>query len=244
MKLGFSTGVFYPIVKNHDVILRNFELNNIKTIEINAATPDELSEINQSTTDYNSFSNISIHAPFKQVQYSGDNSTRILLKSLLKLQQQTRAKYILFHPDVVSDFSIIQEVIGDVAAFENMDNRKEMGSNIEDLMQVFKVCPDAKWVCDLNHVYTVDRSMKLATQLHQEFSSRLVGYHLSGYQDESTLHTVLYKTGETIIMSGVQDWTAQIILEGGYPVDEQFLEKEFQYVSKQLIAIKKSTENI
>lgn len=66
---------------------------------------------------------------------------------------------ILFHPDQVRDFGWAKEKYGNRLAFENMDSKKLFGKTVEDMTKVFELCPDAKFILDVNHVYTNDQTI-------------------------------------------------------------------------------------
>ncbi len=209
---GFSTGSFYPYSDLNQVISYLTSLP-VNAIEINFGRPKELDHFNSKTLSLlRSFSHISIHAPFVGVRYNSSSSP--LLHQLLQIQQQTHARYILFHPDLVDDFKLIQQVLGPLAAYENMDCRKNFGNSLADLETIFALHPEAGWVYDLNHVFTLDPTMNLGEKLYQTFKTKLVGYHLSGYGNEKLLHTLLYQTQELPILQALHNYQVPVIHEG------------------------------
>lgn len=233
LQLGFSTGVFYP--RNIDLVQIIESIYKIESelLELNFASPEELSEVTSDVWGHvKKFQKFSIHAPFKNITY-GSTTTPVLVK-LSEIVTAHNPEYILFHPDVVTDFRQIYSLFGEKCAFENMDKRKGFGNKLSDLEMVFQQCPKAKWVFDLNHIYSIDRTMDLADRFYQQFSDRLVGYHVSGYLNETVLHTCLFRTQETMIIDALKDRSMLIIDEGGYPEDSEFLKKEYNYLSQNL----------
>ena len=231
--LGYSTGVFYPSVNKINSILHRLTDLQTNLIEVNVATPSELSQITEDDIKIiNKFKTKTIHAPFKDVRY--DVSQRDLLRKLYELAKKIDATYILFYLFSIDDFGIVYDELGQLAAFENMDARKNFGNKVEDLETIFSLCPKSGWVCDLNHMYSIDKSMQLSKDFHNHFRDRLVGYHISGYGDESILHTCFYLTHETQILNGIENMTVPLIHEGGNPVDPNFLVNEFEYVSSYI----------
>lgn len=237
--LGYSTGVFYPSVIKMTLILENLIAIQNNLVEINIATASELNQITEHDVEIiNKFKIKTIHAPFKDIRYN--TNQRNLLSKLNVLAKKIDAKYVLFHPDTIDDFEVVYDEFGQLAAFENMDVRKNFGNKVEDLETIFSLCPKSGWVCDLNHIYTLDNSMKLSKDFHDLFRDRLVGYHISGYGDESILHTCFYLTHETQILNEIENMTAPLIHEGGNPSDPNFLLNEFKYVTSHISKIKKT----
>lgn len=231
-KFGFSSGVYYPEDISLRTALERLAQHQLSTVEVNIATPQELQAALQEDLDpiLTHFACKTIHAPFKGITYSA--ADRDLLQTLRQLAERWQVEYVLFHPDTVEDFSVITETVGSYAAFENMDNRKAFGNTVADLQEVFETCPDARWVCDLNHVYTNDRTMKLGKDLHAAFGNRLCGYHVSGYGSEEMLHTCFFLTHEDVILDALQNTEVPIIHEGGAADHPDFLNQEQLYLSK------------
>jgi hypothetical protein len=111
-----------------------------------------------------------------------------------------------------------------------MDIDKKFGKSIEDMKHVFELCPDAKWVFDLNHVYTNDNTMETAKDFYNTFKQRLTHYHLSGY---GGFHDALCLSKEDIILKGIQSLEFPIIDEGNLLL-KGVLKEEFEYVSNRI----------
>lgn len=155
-----------------------------------------------------------------------DNVLKVIDKIISKSSPDT----VLIHPDQVTDFSWARSKYGKMLAFENMDSNKKFGKTIEDMKKVFELCPDAKWVFDVNHIYTNDDTMGIAKDFYSEFKNRLTHYHLSGY---GGFHDALCLSKEDIILKGIQSLDFPIIDEGNL-ILKDVLEKEFEYVSNRI----------
>lgn len=184
------------------------------------------------------FEYISIHAP---VLISDDPKIwirypslegGIIIDELLKIAKVIKADTILFHPDLVDDFRWLNNKVGDLLSFENMDSKKSFGKTVKDLEAVFIEAPNAKWVCDVNHIYTIDPSMKLSKEFHTAFKDRLCHYHLSGY---GGFHDCLHISQEDIILEGIKDFSVPIINEGrALRNGRESLVKENDYILARL----------
>lgn len=160
--------------------------------------------------------------------------TEATIDKIIQIADITGAQTILFHPDLVDDFKWLNDKIGDRLALENMDERKFFGKTVGDLEKAFSLAPKAKWVCDVNHLYTLDKTIRLAEEFHQAFAHKLCHYHLSGYGGPQ-LHDLLYLTREDIILEGIKNFSAPIIHEGRALRDgKASLVKENEYILARL----------
>jgi sugar phosphate isomerase/epimerase len=239
IKLGYSTGTADTPLTLSDKIKLVSEFTT-DAIEISYRVTDRMQErigLEEHKLLQN-FKYISIHAPVrthdgKPVTYPGNGMKYI--QDILENIKGLNVKVIVFHPDTVIDWKALAEVVPfDMLAVENMDNRKDFGQTVADLERVFKQVPHAKWVCDVNHFYTIDRSMNLADEFHNAFRDRLCHYHISGY---GGLHDCFCNTQEDVIMNGVQDFSKPMINEGGAPCNRELMQREHLYVT-QLISKK------
>lgn len=136
-----------------------------------------------------------------------------IIEEIQQLDHDLKLNTILFHPDIVNNIEWLAHVFGSKLAFENMDVSKNFGKTITDLESVFNKAPKAKFVCDLNHVYTVDPTMKFSDELHTAFGDRLCHYHISAYNNR---HDVFYQNqSEITILHGIKNPKLPMIHEGG-----------------------------
>jgi len=243
IRLGYSIGDPNPkfTLKERIKILLSVESHGI---ELGFTRSDRLNESldDEDVRNIKRFNHISIHAPVVSsvdpstgdkvwIRYPSNEADSIIDK-VLEIAYRTNANIILFHPDLIDDFDWINDKVDNLLAFENMDVKKPFGSTVGDLERVFLKSPQARWVCDVNHLYTVDHSMKLTEEFHQAFGDRLSYYHLSGY---GGFHDCFYVSGEDIIMNGLKDFTKSIIHEGMALRDGKIsLQKENEYILEYL----------
>lgn len=232
MDLGYSTGCFYA----YDLPLKEkirFILDIQRdAIEVIFQENRELREaLGKETVGLvKKFKYRSLHAPVKNIKYPSSKSNPIVEK-LLFLVEKINPQTVLFHPDLITDFNWLNQKFGPLLAFENMDFRKNYGKTIKDLEEVFDKSPQAKWVFDVNHLYTHNRSMNKANQYYQKFRDRFCHYHLSGY---GGFHNCLCLTNEDIILKGIVDPSRPIISEGAAPNMKEVIRQEHAYILSKL----------
>ncbi|HEC67076.1 MAG TPA: hypothetical protein ENI23_17505 [bacterium] len=179
------------------------------------------------------FKEVFIHAPVqlkdKWCNYPSA-ATDTFIKTLQELSEADNVTSVLFHPDIVKDFSYLNNLFGEKLSFENMDNKKDFGNRVKDMITVFEKSPQAKWVCDVNHIYTNDPTLKSAAAWHSEFKDRLRYYHLSAF---GGFHSLFIDTHEDEIVEGILDPNKPIIHEGfNMPEQIEKLQREKEYILK------------
>ena len=240
IKLGYSLGGSkpkHPSLRERINILLSVENHAVELSYIDSTRLQEKLD-NDDIEKMKKFKFISIHTPTilsktnkKFIRYPSKEGNAFIDK-ILKIAKKINANIILFHPDLIDDFEWLNNKIGNHLAFENMDAGKSFGKTIIDLKKVFSKSPQAKWVCDVNHIYTIDQSMKLSEEYHKNFADRLSYYHLSGYGGG---HNPLYISQEDIILKGIKNFSVPIINEGGALKDgRESLLKENKYILDRL----------
>jgi len=172
----------------------------------------------------------SIHAPSDTRYPSAEGEA--IIEQILDYAKRIKAHTVVLHPDRVDDFSWINQRLGSLLAFENMDYRKTFGRTVKDMEAVFRRSPKARFVCDLNHIFTWDETMRAAAEFHSAFADRLCHYHLSGYGGDG--HQCLSITHEDVIISAVSNAATPIILESVPEADTPSLPTECLYVRQRL----------
>jgi hypothetical protein len=244
IKLGYSLGV--PPDSKYSLKERIKIISSVETyaVELSYLRKSRLKDRldKEDIEGLKKFQYRSIHAPAIDDDYDSHDKRRWirypnkesaeLLDLIIEIADETKANTILFHPESIDDFNWLNEKVGERLAFENMDIKKSFGATIKDLEKVFSQAPKAKWVCDVNHIYTIDSSMKLADDFHQAFGDRLCHYHLSSY---GGLHDSFYISQEDIILKGLKDFSKPIIHEGWALRDgKDSLVKENKYILNRL----------
>jgi hypothetical protein len=243
IKLGYSIGDNIPglPLSEQVKILSSIEKD---AVEVGYVIAKRLKiKQNKETIDLlRSFNYVSVHAPAlvsdnkdktsrEWIDYPSSHGEEIV-EQILEIADLIDADTILFHPDLVEDFDWLSKKVGDRLAFENMDDRKKFGKTVEDMEKVFEKVPNAKWVCDVNHIYTNDRTMKSSEEFHKAFADRLCHYHISGYGD---FHDCFYRSKEDIILTGIKDLSIPLINEGiALREGEISLRKEHDYILTRL----------
>lgn len=230
VKIGYSTGFFGALPLTN--LQRLKKIDSIKHYEavefgINSGSrvlvegfPEELFDL------LKHFTYRSLHLP-PDLRYPS-KELDIILDPIMGFSKRAGIETFVVHPDRIDDFDYINKNFGSALAIENMDNRKEFGKSVYDLEYAFTNCPHAKFVCDINHIFSNDKTMGLASELHKSFGDRLCHYHVSGLG--SIIHSFLCKTHEDVMFKGVQNTNKPIILEGGLDYNNGLLEEEYSYV--------------
>jgi len=244
IKLGYSSGAGpkpkYTLTERLEILaaleLEAMELSFVVASRLEEGLDEETIRL------IKKFKYISIHAPSvskddeerEWIKYP-TRGTAALLNKIIGIAEVTGAQTIVFHPDLVEDFAWLNNKVGERLAFENMSAEKPFGTTVADLEKVFALAPGAKWVCDANHIYTIDRSMKLADEFHRAFGARLCHYHISGYGKSRLRHDCFYVSQEDIILEGVKDFSVPLINEGGALTDgANSLNQENKYILDRL----------
>jgi hypothetical protein len=115
---------------------------------------------------------VSVHAPTKRVE-TGD---RALAAALAELPPVVDA--IVLHPDTLSEPAAFR-ALGRRAVIENMDARKDAGTTVSELADLFDVLPEAGFCLDVAHVWSLDPTMALGHELLDAFRLRLTHVHVS-----------------------------------------------------------------
>ena len=186
------------------------------------------------------FENVYMHAPVKLdnewCSYPSNKMDKYIDR-ILNLMDRVEIKSVLFHPDLVKDFNYLNKLFGKKLSFENMDVKKEFGTTIQDMEAVFNKSPQARWICDLNHLYTLDETLNNTTKWHEVFGDRLVYYHLSAF---GGFHSLFVDTHEDVILKGLLDTSKPVIHEGfsnpdaidKLPSEKRYIEDFFQQQRK------------
>lgn len=217
-----------------EYLTKALEFSN-EAIELSLVTTDRIFYDARAVSLLRKFKYRSIHLPVldasKKVIIYPDPKIFDELGTVDRYISEISPQTVLVHPDQISDFDWLAEKYGDLLAFENLDAKKIFGKTVADLNFVFKKCPKAKLVLDLNHVYTNDESMALADDIYQAFKTRLCHFHLSGY---GGFHDALCLSQENVIVKGLVSLDYPIIDEGNL-MERDLLKTEFDYVCELLL---------
>jgi len=231
--IGFSTGVFY---KEKDILESIEFLNTLpgNAIELNFLKKEELFKTIQKITPdmLEKFTYISLYAP--KYSYGNDELTRDIFREIQKFQKinQMHLDAIVIHPNTIWDFKVLEKYSLPLA-FENLDAREESGiyRTPQGLSQLKKQFPSVRFVIDVNHIYTIDPTMKLAQKFYDALDDNIAQYHLSGC--ENKYHAPLYKNKQKEIIKAMKNPDIiPIIIESVLRPNEAL--KEYEYILANL----------
>jgi endonuclease IV len=223
-RLGFSTGALYKFctVKESLKILKNLGISTVELgfIRLSRIKQGQLDEITKE--DLEGFNYVSFHAP--KYSYGINEGTKFIFSEIEKINKIRHLDAVIFHPDCIEDISAFHHAPFQVL-FENMDNRKSLFQTPENIKRIVDENDNFKVVLDVNHIYTNDPTMKLASRFYEELGNKIVQIHLSGYKE---FHDPLYMTKQTGIIAAIKDLTVPLIIESVISPDE--IEKERNYI--------------
>lgn len=208
MIFGFSTGALYKFYTPRESlsVLRDAGIYSVELCfnlaRIRRGLLDEIIG-----ADLEDFEYVSVHAP--AVDYVGNKEAEEILKKIERLNKERTLDLVVFHPDQISDFSIFDGVSFRVA-FENMDYRKKSFKRPEEFTELLFNNASRYLVLDVNHIYTNDSSMDLASEYYDAFGDRIKEVHLSGFQE---VHDPLFQTEQIMIIKAIKDFNIPIIVE-------------------------------
>lgn len=228
--IGFNSGVLYhtchPISKEMLEIIRNTGAN---AVELGYSTTDRSNQLkNLEISDFQGFSYVSIHAP-SNFNYGKNKETEETLNLIQESHKKFNFSVVVIHPNLVSDWNVFNNY--DLPfAIENMDHRKKFGRTVEDIKKVFQNNKHLKFVLDLNHCYSNDKTLKLASDFYEKFQDRLCEIHISGFLE---YHEPLFQTKQDKIIKALPKKEVPIIIESVCK-NETELKNESDYIKTLL----------
>jgi len=162
-----------------------------------------------------------------------DKKLEPYLAIIKKIAHDLEINTFVVHPDQIADFEWANNEFGALLGFENMDNKKKFGKTVEDLQNVFTQCPQAKFICDLNHLYTNDKTMESSKKFHNAFKERLTHYHVSAVGAHHD--TFIRFPNEVGILVGVSEHNVPMVHEG-YEPEYRNAEDEYNLIRRMLVS--------
>ena len=236
MLIGFSTGALYKSKLSLKEKLALYEELDCRAVELNYIRIEDLLAVNVASfpvEELSSFEWVSLHAPVKINYGATDSPTQEIFAKIEEVHKVRPLNLVVFHPETVVDFEPFKNA-GFPVAFENMDNRKDSHRSAEDLAKVLSLDDKFRFVLDVNHAYTNDKTMKLASELYKRAGHRLSEIHLSGY---STYHEPLHATRQLQIIHAIRDFETPIIIES--VLSPETLGAELQYIFQTIEWLRK-----
>ena len=233
IKIGFSSGALKK--SNLNLLARLEFLQHLKcqALELHFIGDELYSPVVKrlKAACFKKFKYISLHAP---MGHYGDNETTEKIFGIIrKINEMLNLDTVVFHPDCVTDLSILDK-IGFPVAFENMDSRNSSFQTPDKLVSIINSNKNFKLVLDLNHAYTNDHTMALAKKFYTEFSHKIIHIHLSGYRSSrlGSRHVPLFQTGQIKIIRAVKNFNLPIIVESNVSLIEA--KNEYEYILDNL----------
>jgi len=184
-KIGFSTGCLHQTDLSLEQRIDFYKNAGATAIEISLGKLEELKNLDLTTTLIKKileFDYVSIHAPF-DTPYCKNNQTKEILSKLNYINKNLPNQGIVIHPDLVEDFSILQDSRLPFL-IENMDERKIKGKSVKEFQEYNQL--QFNYVFDVQHAYRNDQTMQSAKEILKTMGSRLKHLHASGQTDLST----------------------------------------------------------
>ncbi len=199
-------------------------LDRLKNIELSAETIRAIL----------SFDYISLHAPAGNFVYDTSPESARILSKIDQWVTNLSLRLVVVHPDRVHDNKVLQNRNWPLA-LENMDRRKNDGQTVAQMKTWLDKFPQASMVLDINHAFTLDKSMQLASDLYANFSSRIREIHFSGYTDEEQIHEPITISHCEYLLKYIPDKTLPIIIEIFVNnLSDEVLRKEFETIRDYL----------
>lgn len=229
MRIGLTTGFafkeIYPVSEGAFSVCREVSSD---LVEINCIGGiEEIDALD--FVDYYGLSNfgtITFHAPCIGVRYGQNLQTKEIFSKIEEICRRIKIDVVVFHPDIVDDFLIFNSCSFPVA-FENMDARKSFAKTVDDLEKVFQLVPEAGFVLDANHCFSIDRTMILANEMLARFGERLCEVHVSGFLFD--YHGLIHLSRQDIILEAIPDVDVPIVIES-LCHNTKDIKREYEYI--------------
>lgn len=183
MIIGFCTGSLYKLINSTKESIGLIKASGANAIELCGGHKERFDADKENfmlleKQDLENFEHVSLHAPWG-ISYAKNSQTHKLLTDIKRIHDRLDFDLIIFHPDIIKDFSIFLQYSFPIA-FENMDKRKRDMRTPEELEKIFQN-NEFGFVLDLTHAYMNDSTMNLAEKLIDKFADRIKEVHCSGY---------------------------------------------------------------
>lgn len=230
--LGFSSGCIFKL--DETICNKNLERMldvGCNAIELNLYELQAVPKANKLDKSLlQSYEYISIHCPVR-TRYVKDKNTFDLLNALRDLAEENNAQTLLFHPDVVEDWSVFENYTDLPLAIENMDNQRsiyidshEFDKHIDE--QGFG------FVADLQHMFTFNNDMTKEMDF-LKFHPVTRQVHFSGYH-EVEKHVPIHQTLQHDLTTSLKNWKGKPVIIESVVNDFGELKTEFDYIKSYL----------
>lgn len=237
MLLGFSTSFMHnfiqPISKEAIRICREI---GCKAVELGAGRLERLPYFSDiSADDLKDFQYISVHGPnHNEMKKLDTKGQRAVLDNLQEIHERLPFACLVLHPgEWITDWEIFKDYSLPIA-FENMDWRHKIGTDVASLREIFSN-KNFKMVLDVNHSYTHDSTLRLSHDLYDNFKDRIMHCHLSGFgaHESGKEHIPLFQSQQVEIIKAIPNLDLPIIIES-ICNNKKEVKQEFEYIKKIL----------
>ncbi len=175
----------------------------------------------------------SIHAPVLDIVYGDNKKCKETLKKITELYKQINARNVVFHKDLIKDYSVITGY-DFVASIEN-DDWNNPKNTIEDTRNVLDNNREFKLTFDFAHAIVTSSDI---SEYINYFKDRIAEIHISVIPSkELGIHAFLYKHDSREIrrlMKFLKAVSVPLVLECEVPNanEIELIEKEMQLLKK------------
>ncbi len=231
-----STGCLYNVIDDMNDRIEELSKFSPMGIELLFSHLNHLLSFNISKKNLEYLKDLkfnSIHAPWKEITYGENKTTKEAFKKISFLYKQIKAGNVVFHTSHIKDYSLILNS-NFVSSIENSDWRNP-GHNIEDIKSILDKYEKLKFTFDFAHAITVSAT-DIPNYISQ-FKDRLAEIHISMYDKVSQEHSFLHEYNSKEIKGLLQylkNTSVPLILECFIPGPEEIklIKKEIEYLEK------------
>ncbi len=233
MLVGVSTGVLYKSINGMNQQIDFFRNSgaDIDGLEISLGDADMpnclvISKENEKYLRQLKF--ISMHLPWKNIEYSNKETPEI--QDMSKLYRQLNCRVAVIHPDCVKDikdYGFLQKLFPGLSV-ENMTYRKQRtGCSIASIKKITDKYEKLGMVLDFAHCMGAPDSFE---SYEKAFYEKVTEIHMSApkKEEERIMHLLLHKTG---VLPKITSRKIPLILEGRLSSVEE-LEKELAFAKR------------
>jgi hypothetical protein len=173
---------------------------------------EKFSFSNQNISNIKKLKYFSIHAPWKEIVYDSQKTTRQLLDKLEQLTSEIDTKTIVFHTDILEeDFFEEIKKYNFVPSFENMDYQKDTGTEHDHIKKILERDSKFRFVFDIAHALDLGEKTTRDLLLLKDKISEV---HFSFRSRISNCHEMVSQNNDLKIFDYLKDITVPLILEG------------------------------
>lgn len=225
-KIGISTGIFYKFYEEEEInrSISHISRWNVEIVEILLSRLFMLDiPVSEENKEFLSSKEVIIHSPFFVNEgYNLCKLGREEIKKLVKLAKQLNAKYIIVHPDLIEDLSILDETdfpfalenikpeFSEIFSLENLKNTFENHKNLKlaldpghaknlTIEQMKEISDDLGNLSELHaELDDVNAFLKNGEETHSYFRTFNVPIVFEKFNDLRKVHLVIKKTKEIL----------------------------------------------